>query len=44
MPKRFRKFFWRALDQVMPDGPPVFLAWVILMLLIINAIIALSRW
>jgi hypothetical protein len=44
MPRRFRSFFWRALDQVMPDGSPVFLIWVIIMLLIVNAIIALSRW
>jgi hypothetical protein len=32
-----------VLDQVMPDGPPVFLMWVITILLIVNAIIALSR-
>jgi hypothetical protein len=40
MLRRFQSFFWRALDQVMPDGPPVLLAWVILILLIVNAIIA----
>jgi hypothetical protein len=40
MPRRFQSFFWRTLDQVMPDGPPVFLAWVILMLLIVSGIIA----
>jgi len=28
----------------MPDGPPVFLMWVIVILLIVNGIIALSRW
>jgi hypothetical protein len=44
MPKRFQKWFWRIIDQVMPDGPPVLLAWVVVMLLIVNAIIALSRW
>jgi hypothetical protein len=44
MPKRFRSFFWRAFRQVVPDGRPVFLIWVIMMLLIANAIIALSRW
>jgi hypothetical protein len=26
------------------DGPPVFLTWVILMLLVVNGIIAISRW
>jgi len=29
---------------VMPDGPPVFLIWVIVMLLVVNGIIAISRW
>jgi hypothetical protein len=24
-----RKYFWRFLDLVMPDGPPVFLAAII---------------
>jgi hypothetical protein len=38
-----RRFFWRALDRVIPDGPPVFLMWVIVTLLMINATIALSR-
>jgi len=41
MPRRFRSFFWRALDHVMPDGPPVFLTWV--MLLIVSGIVAISR-
>ena len=44
MPKRFRKYFWRMLDQLMPDGRPVFLSWVILILLIVNGIIALTHW
>jgi hypothetical protein len=44
MPRRFQNWFWRALDHVMPDGPPVLLIWAIMMLLIINAIIAISRW
>jgi hypothetical protein len=39
-----KAIFWRALDQVMPDGPPVFLSWLIVTLLILNAIIAISRW
>jgi hypothetical protein len=44
MPPRFRNLFWRALDHVMPDSRPVFLVWLILILLIVNAIIALLRW
>jgi hypothetical protein len=44
MPRRLQSLFWRAVDQVMPDGPPVFLIWVIVMLLVVNGIIAISRW
>jgi hypothetical protein len=44
MLRRFQRLFWRALDHIVPDGPPVFLTWAVLMLLIVNAIIALSRW
>jgi hypothetical protein len=44
MRKHFRRYFWRVLDQIMPDGPPVFLSWVIVILLVVNAIIALSHW
>jgi hypothetical protein len=44
MGRRFTFFFWRALDHVMPDGRPVFLAWLILLLLIINGVVALQRW
>jgi hypothetical protein len=44
MPKRFRKYLWRILDQIMPDGPPVFLWWVIVILLVVTGIVALSHW
>jgi hypothetical protein len=44
MLKHFQKFFWRILDQVMPDGQPVFLTCVILLLLVLNGIVALNRW
>jgi hypothetical protein len=36
-----RKYFWRFLDLVMPDGPPVFLAAVIGFLLAAIATIVL---
>jgi hypothetical protein len=39
MLRRFRSFFWRILDHVMPDGPPVFLIWVIVMLLVVNELL-----
>jgi len=41
---RFRKIFWLSLDHFMPDGPPIFLMAVVLLLLILNGFIALSRW
>jgi hypothetical protein len=44
MSSRLRKFFWLMLDHVMPDGPPAFLTFIILLLVILNGIIALSRW
>jgi hypothetical protein len=44
MPERFQKFLWRIQDTVMPDGPPIFLTCVVLLLLILNGIIALRRW
>jgi hypothetical protein len=44
MSSRLRKFFWLMLDHVMPDGPPVCLTFVILLLVILNGITALSRW
>ena len=40
----FRSFFWRTLDQLMPDDRPVFLTWLILILLVIDGIIAVQRW
>jgi hypothetical protein len=39
-----RGLFWRSLDQLLPEGRPVFLVLVIVALLILNAMIALSRW
>jgi hypothetical protein len=44
MRQRFRSFFWRALDHLMPDDRPAFLMWLVLMLLIINGIVAIQRW
>jgi hypothetical protein len=41
---RFQKIFWLSLDHLMPDGPPVFLMAVVLLLLIVNGGLALSRW
>jgi hypothetical protein len=41
---RLQKFYWLLLDLAMPIGPPVFLTFVILVLLITNSIVALSRW
>jgi hypothetical protein len=41
---RFQKIFWLSLDHLMPDGPPVFLMAVVLLLLIVNGFIAVSRW
>jgi hypothetical protein len=43
MRRRFRSFFWRALDWIMPDGPPVFLMLTILMLLIVNGLVLMMR-
>jgi hypothetical protein len=40
----FRYLFWRTLDQLMPDDRPVFLSWLIVLLLITNAIVALQHW
>jgi hypothetical protein len=39
-----RSLSWRALDQLMPDDRPVFLMWLIVILLTINGIIAVQRW
>jgi hypothetical protein len=40
---RCQRIFWQSLDQLMPDGPPVFLMAVVLLLLNVNGTIALSR-
>jgi hypothetical protein len=44
MPPRLQKYFWRSLDQAMPDGPPIFLVLVIAVLLVVNGFVAFSRW
>jgi hypothetical protein len=44
MSRRLRKLFWLTVDHVMPDGPPAFLTFIILLLVILNGITALSRW
>ena len=41
--QRFQKFLWPIQDNGTPDGPPVFLTCVVLLLLILNGIIALRR-
>jgi hypothetical protein len=32
------------MDQVMPEEPPVVLSWLVVILLLVNAFVALSRW
>jgi hypothetical protein len=44
MPPLLRKYFWRFLDQVMPDGPARFLTFLILFLLVVNGVVAILRW
>jgi hypothetical protein len=44
LPSRFQKFIWQVTDLVMPIGFPLFLTCVILVLLIVDSIVALSRW
>jgi hypothetical protein len=44
MPPRLKKYFWRSLDLAMPDGPPVFLVFLIASLLIANGFVALLPW
>jgi hypothetical protein len=44
MPSRLQKYFWRSLDRAMPDGPPIFLVFVIALLLIVNGFVAFLRW
>jgi hypothetical protein len=43
MPPRMRKYIWRFLDLAMPDGPPLFLTFVIVLLLILNGGVLLLR-
>jgi hypothetical protein len=44
VPPRLQKYFWRFLDHAMPDGPPFFLTFVVVFLLIVNGFIAFLRW
>jgi hypothetical protein len=44
MPPRLQKYVWRFLDHAMPDGPPFFLTFVVVFLLIVNGFIAFLRW
>jgi hypothetical protein len=41
MRSRFQKFIWRVEDLVTPKGPPFFLTFVVVLLLIVNGIILL---
>jgi hypothetical protein len=41
---RLQNYFWRSLDRAMPDGPPIFLVFVITSLLVVNGFIAFLRW
>jgi hypothetical protein len=43
MPPRLRKYIWRLLDLAMPDGPPVFLNFVVVLLLVVNGLILVLR-
>jgi hypothetical protein len=43
MRKRYQKFIWRIQDLALPIGPPVFLTFVILLLLIVNGAIVWTR-
>jgi hypothetical protein len=44
MPPRLQRYIWRIADQAMPIGPPVFLTFLVLLLLILNGLILLHRW
>jgi hypothetical protein len=44
VPPRLQKYFWRALDHAIPDGPAFFLTFVVVFLLIVNGIVAFLRW
>jgi hypothetical protein len=43
MPRRLQNYFWRSLDHAMPDGPPFFLMFVVVFLLILNGFLAFLR-
>jgi hypothetical protein len=43
MPPRLQSYIWRIIDQAMPIGPPVFLTFLVLLLLILNGLIVLLR-
>jgi hypothetical protein len=43
MPPRLQRYIWRIADQAMPIGPPVFLAFLVLLLLVLNGLILLLR-
>jgi hypothetical protein len=43
MPPRLQKYLWRVVDNAMPDGPPFFLTFLVLFLLIVNGLILLLR-
>jgi hypothetical protein len=44
VPPRLQKYFWRALDHAMPDGPAFFLTFVVVFLLIVNGFVVFLRW
>jgi hypothetical protein len=44
MPPRLQRYFWRSLDYAMPDGAPIFLVFVIAVLLVVNGFVAFLRW
>jgi hypothetical protein len=43
MPPRLQRYIWRIADHAMPIGPPVFLTFLVLLLLILNGLILLHR-
>jgi hypothetical protein len=43
MREHFQKIFWLSLDHLMPDGSPVFLVIVILLLLVANGALLAAR-
>jgi hypothetical protein len=43
MPPRLQRYIWRIVDQAMPIGPPVFLIFLVLLLLMLNGLILLHQ-